>query len=94
VDAAQADELHLVVSVTTHPDTLMDQVSRFGRYPISHVILTKVDEAARFGLILEVLARVKSGVSWVTTGQGIPQDIEPARRDRLAELILREARRA
>lgn len=94
VQAAKADELHLVCAVTTHPDTLMDQVERFARYAVSHVILTKVDEAARFGLILDVLARVKTGVSWVTTGQGIPQDIEPARRDRLAELILREARTA
>ncbi|MCC6741782.1 MAG: flagellar biosynthesis protein FlhF [Planctomycetia bacterium] len=94
VQAAKADELHLVCAVTTHPDTLMDQVERFARYAVSHVILTKVDEAARFGLILDVLSRVKTGVSWVTTGQGIPQDIEPARRDRLAELILREARTA
>ncbi|MCE9584336.1 MAG: flagellar biosynthesis protein FlhF [Planctomycetes bacterium] len=94
IATAQADELHLVCAVTTHPDTLLEQVERFGRYPVSHVILTKVDEAARFGLILDVLSRVKTGVSWVTTGQGIPQDIEPARRDRLADLILREARTA
>lgn len=94
VHAAKADELHLVCAVTTHPDTLLDQVDRFARFAISHVILTKVDEAARFGLILDVLARVKTGVSWVTTGQGIPQDIEPAKRERLAELILREARTA
>lgn len=94
VQAAQADELHLVCAVTTHPDTLLDQVERFARYAVSHVILTKVDEAARFGLILDVLARVKTGVSWVTTGQGIPQDIEPAKREKLAELILREARPA
>lgn len=94
VAAAQADELHLVCAASTHPDTLMDQVARFGRYPVSHVILTKVDEAARFGLILDVLAHVKSGVSWVTTGQGIPQDIEAGRPDRIAEMILREARRA
>jgi flagellar biosynthesis protein FlhF len=94
VAAAAPDELHLVCAATTQHDTLMDQVERFGRYPITHVILTKVDEAARFGLVLDVLARVKKGVSWVTTGQGIPNDIEPARRDRLADLILREAKRA
>ncbi|NUN48119.1 MAG: flagellar biosynthesis protein FlhF [Candidatus Brocadiae bacterium] len=94
VAAAHADELHLVCSLTTHPDTTIDQISRFGRFPVSHVILTKVDEAAKLGLVLDVLSRVKTGVSWVTTGQGIPQDIECARRDRLAEMILREAKTA
>jgi flagellar biosynthesis protein FlhF len=94
IGAARPDELHLVLAASTHPDTLLDQAGRFGRFPVSHVILTKVDEAARFGLILDVLSQVKSGVSWLTTGQAIPQDIEAARPERIADLILREAKRA
>ena len=41
----------------------------------------------RFGL-LAVLGQVDRPVSYLTTGQAVPDDIEPADRSRLAQLIL------
>ncbi len=90
IEAAQPDEVHLVVSVTSHVDHFLDVVNRFSAVRVDRIILSKIDEASRFGLILDVLARVKKGISYLTTGQQIPQDIEPASVPRLAGLILGE----
>ena len=56
--------------------------------PVDRLILTKLDEADRLGGILGVLGISGRPVSYVTTGQAVPDDIEPADRDRLARLIL------
>ena len=52
------------------------------------LILTKLDEADGLGPLLALLARTGLPVSYVTTGQAVPDDIEPAARARLARLIL------
>ncbi|MBI3099763.1 MAG: flagellar biosynthesis protein FlhF [Planctomycetes bacterium] len=87
IDVAKPDEIHLVLSVTSNLDVLYDVVERFGCCRIDNIILTKLDEAVRFGLILDVLEKVRSSVSYVTTGQGVPADIEPADRERLVSMI-------
>lgn len=90
LDAAQPDEVHLVCSVTSHPENIVDTVARFGRFRIDKVILTKIDEAVKFGLVLDILARVQMSVSYVTTGQKIPFDIAEADPANLTERILGE----
>lgn len=87
IEVARPDETHLVLSVTSNLDVLCDVVERFGCCPIDKIILTKLDEAVRFGLILDVLEKVRSSVSYVTTGQEVPTDIEPADRERLVSMI-------
>ncbi|OHB70128.1 MAG: flagellar biosynthesis protein FlhF [Planctomycetes bacterium RBG_16_43_13] len=88
--AAEPDETHLVVSVTTHPNTIMEVIQRFSDCNFDRIVLTKLDEAARLGLILDVLSKVDKNLSFITTGQNIPQDIEVADANRLAKLIVGE----
>jgi len=52
------------------------------------MIFTKLDEAASFGVLVNVAQRVGAKLSYVTAGQEVPDDIEPGRSDRLARLIL------
>jgi flagellar biosynthesis protein FlhF len=52
--------------------------------------LTKLDEADTLGGCLAVLASCSRPLSYLTTGQAVPDDIEPADRKRLARLILRQ----
>ena len=51
-------------------------------------ILSKLDEAGTFGLALNVAAATKTAMSFVTTGQEVPDDIAPASPWNLAELIV------
>jgi flagellar biosynthesis protein FlhF len=63
-------------------------VERFAPLGFDRLILTKLDEADRLGALLGVVSRAGRPVSYLTIGQGVPDDIEAADRDRLAALIL------
>ena len=90
LEAAKVDETHLVLSVTTGRSTMMHVIENFLPCGVNRIILTKLDEAVKAGLILDVLAKVEQGLSFITTGQEIPNDIEIADPDRLVSLIFGE----
>jgi len=88
LDAGRPDEVHLVASATTTRRGLAEVVSRFVLLARDRLILTKVDEAATLGPVLDLLMPGGLALSYVTTGQRVPDDIEPAAPERLARLIL------
>lgn len=88
--AATPDEVHLVLSSTTNSETLVDTVKRFSPCGFSKIVFTKLDEAMKVGLVLDVLSKVDKRLSFITTGQEIPRDIEIADSDRMTSLILGE----
>jgi flagellar biosynthesis protein FlhF len=85
---AQPDEIHLVLSAVAGERSLRAAVERFALVHADRLILTKLDEADGLGGILAVLGQANRPVSYLTTGQAVPDDIEPANRRRLARLIL------
>jgi flagellar biosynthesis protein FlhF len=87
---ARPDEVHLVLSAVAGERSLRAAVERFTPVQIDRLILTKLDEADSLGGLLAVLASSSRPLSYVTTGQAVPDDIEPADRKRLARLILRQ----
>lgn len=89
--AAAPDEIHLVLDSSKRLDVTVDVVKRFSTLNFNKIILTKVDEAVRVGLILDILSKVDKKLSFVTTGQEVPSDIEIADSERLSSLILQEA---
>ena len=68
--------------------SLRAAVERFAVVRADRLILTKLDEADGLGGVLAVLGQADRPVSYLTTGQAVPDDIEPADRTRLARLIL------
>ena len=68
--------------------SLRAAVERFAVVQADRLILTKLDEADGLGGVLAVLGQANRPVSYLTTGQAVPDDIEPADRRRLARLIL------
>jgi flagellar biosynthesis protein FlhF len=86
--AAGPDEVHLVLSATSGERSLRSAVERFSTVRADRIILTKLDEAEGLGGVLAVLGIGVQPVSYITTGQAVPDDIEPADRNRLARLIL------
>ena len=50
--------------------------------------LGKEAEAVHVGVVLNTVRRVNKSLSYVTTGQDVPDDIEPGGGRRLAQLIL------
>lgn len=88
LQAAQPDEVHLVLSAVAGERSLRAAVDRFAVAHADRLILTKLDEADGLGGVLGVLGQANRPVSYITTGQGVPDDIEPADRGRMARLIL------
>lgn len=88
VKAAEPHETHLVLSSTAHEKVLMREAQAFSTVGVDRIVLTKLDEAVGLGAVLRVLRQVGRGVSYLTTGQEVPQHIEAARPARLAELVL------
>lgn len=81
-------EMHLVISATTKPRDVDEIISVFGQLPIDRVIITKLDETSAYGVLLQTCERAKVPIAFVTTGQGVPEDIEVADGERIAQLIL------
>jgi flagellar biosynthesis protein FlhF len=87
---APPDEIHLVLSAVAGQRSLRSAVERFAMVQFDRVILTKLDEADSLGGVLAVLGLSSRPVSYLTTGQAVPDDIEPADPMRLARLILKQ----
>ena len=88
--AVTPHEVHLVLSGTSSQAVLSEAIDRFNEVGIDRVILTKLDEAIGFGVILTCLEKAKAKLSYVTTGQDVPDDIAVGEGKTLAELILGE----
>jgi flagellar biosynthesis protein FlhF len=84
-----APEKHLLLSLTSSREASLDAASRFGTFSYDSLILTKADECRNFGSLFDVIERIAKPVSFVTNGQAVPQDIEKADPEKLANLIVR-----
>ena len=88
LDAARPEEVHLVLSSTASRQCAELAIERFGDVRIDKLIFTKLDEAPSVGTLIGVIQTVKKPLSYVTTGQDVPADLEVARGKRVAQLIL------
>lgn len=86
--AAAAHEVHLVLSAVSSPRSLALAAEKFAAANPTSVVLTKLDEAAGLGGMLQAIEQIGLPLSYLTTGQNVPDDIEPADGRRLARLIL------
>ncbi len=81
-------ETHLVLSSTASEHSLRLAVRGFGGLRPDRLILTKLDEAVGMGVVLSVLREAAVQLSYLTTGQEVPADIEQGSSSRLAGLVL------
>lgn len=92
LEAAQPEEIHLVMAANVKLQDALDIVDSYRVVGFDKLIFTKLDETNLLGGILSVIQRSGCPVSYVTTGQNVPEDIEVCDSRRLAELIWSPAR--
>ena len=85
---ANADEVHLVLSSVGSASSLAKTAERFAEVGATALLLTKLDEAAGLGNLLPLLRASNLPLSYLTNGQNVPDDIQPADQRRLARLVL------
>lgn len=89
---ANVDEVHLVLNLTGSLRSVESAAEKFKAAGVTAMILTKLDEASGMGAILSMTRKIPLPISYITTGQDVPDDIEPAVSPRISRLILGQER--
>lgn len=82
-------EFHLVLSSSMKQRDIDEITRAFKFLSLSSVIFTKLDESWAFGEILNTSIQNKVPLSYFTTGQNVPDDIELASKERVVERLLK-----
>jgi len=88
LDGQDDIEVHLVLSATTKAGDLADIVAKFAPLEPAYLVFTKLDETSSYGQLFNQIIRTKKPVSYVTTGQNVPEDFDFASAEMLAALFV------
>jgi len=92
LEAAQPADTHLLISATTKDSDAYTVVETFAPEYVQKFLFTKLDETSSFGSILNICAKLKNPISYLTTGQNVPEDIRLADVDFLVDLFITKNR--
>lgn len=81
-------DVHLVLPASSRASDLARMVDRYSTFRPSKLLFTRIDETCRYGPLLNESYRGGKPVSFLTAGEQIPEDLEPATVHRIAELVL------
>jgi flagellar biosynthesis protein FlhF len=82
-------ETNLLISATSSEDNMKEIVNRYSPFGYENMIITKIDESRRFGILYDVIKKAGKPVTYLTCGQNVPQDIEEVTPSGIANLIMR-----
>lgn len=88
VKYGEADEVLLVVSVSTSCNACKDIIKSYSFLEDYKVLVTKLDEVNVWGNVLNIVNFAGKPLSYVTAGQNVPNDIELADVAKIAGNIL------
>lgn len=77
----------LVLSATAKDNDLKQTIFTFNRLNLSSLVFTKIDETMDHGCLINQLIRFPYPLSYLGTGQRVPEDIELATHKRLLSLL-------
>lgn len=81
----------LLLSATSNGNTLDEVISAYQNKGIHGCIVTKVDEAASLGVMLDVVVRRKLTLHYVSNGQKVPEDLHSANPQYLLHRIFKSS---
>lgn len=85
---ASPTQIHLVLSAASSQSHAALALEQFAALDPTHLLLTKLDESPCLGGWYRLLSSGTWPLSYITTGQHVPEDIIVANRRRVASLIL------
>ncbi len=77
----------LVMSAATQPGSFAQIVKAYQRVPLAGCILTKIDEAVNIGGALSAMIKFQLPIAFISNGQRVPEDMQPAK----AGMLLKQA---
>lgn len=79
---------HLLLSVSTTESEMHKTAINFSPIEFQSYIFTKIDEAERCGSIINQIMKLSLPISFITTGQSVPEDIEGASKEKILHRLL------
>ncbi|MCL2690003.1 MAG: flagellar biosynthesis protein FlhF [Chitinispirillia bacterium] len=88
LETLRPDETHLVLSATTKDSALSEMVRNYSSIKANRLLFTKLDETAKLGNIFNAVSEAGIPVSYFTTGQSVPDDIELAQAGKFVKRLM------
>lgn len=88
LDDKYEKDVYLVLSATTKYRDLMEIVDKYHEISDYKIIFTKLDETSSYGSLLNIRMYSGADVSYVTTGQNVPDDIEIFQSQKIVKQLL------
>lgn len=88
LDDKYEKDVYLVLSATTKYRDLMEIVDKYHEISDYKIIFTKLDETSSYGSLLNIRMYSGTDVSYVTTGQNVPDDIEIFQSQKIVKQLL------
>ncbi len=92
--ASERIETCLVMSAAAQAGSIEETFERFAAASPASCVLTKLDEATSLGGAISTLVRTKLPLAYVSDGQRVPEDLNPARAHQLVARAVELSRRA
>lgn len=89
ISLSKADEVYLVLSCNTSYSGCLNIIRSYSFLPDYKLLFTKVDEASSYGIILNCRHISGRPLSYIATGQSVPDDIEVADPNKLLSCIMK-----
>lgn len=84
-------EIILTISCNYKNSEAIEIVNRFRAFfPVSSLFFTKIDETYRPGILVNLPVKTRLPVSFISTGQRVPEDIRIMNPERVADYLLGE----
>lgn len=81
-------DVNLVLSVNAKYEDLKDTYNAFSEFDIDTIIFSKLDESRNFGNMFSLVYETKKPISYLSIGQGVPNDLILASNDYLVDCLL------
>ena len=88
LDIAQPDETHLLLSASTSLEDLRHAVTHFSILKPTALFFTKLDETTRYGPLYCLSAEAGLPLSYFSTGQNVPDDVQLVGPGAVANLVI------
>ncbi|MBC2580674.1 flagellar biosynthesis protein FlhF [Clostridium sp. DJ247] len=90
IDKVETCSIHLVISCTTKNKDIDIIVNGYKPLNYNSIIITKLDETSTYGSILNIQQSANKPISFVTTGQNVPEDLKILTAKNITNVMLGE----
>ena len=83
-------DTHLVLTASMRIEDLYNTVRIYDVFRPGKLLFTRLDETTSLAAIFCVAARCNNPVSFLSAGQSVPEDLEPAGKEKIVESLVRQ----